>query len=94
MAAATPGVHVFFEVFVHVLKHEHELVLSVDNVVEGDDVFMFELFHKRDLADGGGGGAFFGVKVDFFEGNELARLAVTAFEDLGLRDQWERGEMS
>ena len=43
---------------------------------------MLELFHERDLADGGRGGAFFGVEVDFFQGDELAGLAVAAFEYL------------
>jgi hypothetical protein len=43
---------------------------------------MFELLHKRDLADGGRRGAFFGVEVDFFESNELAGLTIAAFEDL------------
>jgi hypothetical protein len=43
---------------------------------------MLEFFHQRDLADGGGGSAFFGVEVDFLQGDELAGLAVAAFEDL------------
>ena len=53
---------------------------------------MLEFFHQRDLADGGRGRAFFGVKVDFLQGDELAGLAVAAFEDLVLvlvtRRQW------
>ena len=84
LAAVAAGVHVLFQVFVHVLEDEHEFVLGVDDVVEGNDVFVFEFFHQGDLADGGRGGAFFGVEVDFFEGDELAGLAVAAFEDLGL----------
>jgi hypothetical protein len=43
---------------------------------------VLELFHEGDFADGGAGGAFFAVEVDFFEGDELAGLAVAAFEDL------------
>lgn len=80
LTALTARVHEFLEIFVHVLKDEHELVLSVDDVVEGDDVFMLELFHERDFANGGGRCAFFAVEVDFFEGDEFAGLAVAAFE--------------
>jgi hypothetical protein len=43
---------------------------------------VFEFFHEGDFADGGGGCAFFAVEVDFFEGDELACLAVAAFENL------------
>ena len=69
LTAVSTGVHVFLEVFVHVFEDEHEFVFGVDDVVEGDDVFVFELFHEGDLADGGGGCAFFRVEVDLFEGN-------------------------
>ena len=77
-----PGVHVLFEVLVHVLEHQHEFVLRVDDIVQGDDVFVFELFHQRDLADRRRGRAFFGVEVDLFERDEFAGLAVAPFEDL------------
>jgi hypothetical protein len=57
---------------------------------------MLEFFHQRDLADGGGWRAFFGVEVDFLQGDELAGLAVAAFEDLVLalaarRQRLDRG---
>ena len=52
--------------------------------MEGNDVFVLEFFHQGDLADGGRGGAFFGIEVDLFERDELAGLAVAAFEDLGV----------
>ena len=81
-AAIAAGIHVLLEVFVHVFEDEHEFVFGVDDVVERDNVFVLELFHEGDFADGGGGGAFFAVEVDFFEGDELAGLAVAAFEDL------------
>jgi len=54
----------------------------VDDIVEGDNVFVFELFHEGDFADGGAGGAFFAVEVDFFEGDEFAGLPIATFEDL------------
>jgi hypothetical protein len=43
---------------------------------------MLKFFHQGDLSDGSGGSSFFGVKVDLFQGDELAGLAVAAFEDL------------
>lgn len=43
---------------------------------------MFELFHKRDFANSCARSTFFAIQVDLFKGNELARLAVTSFEDL------------
>ena len=88
-AAVAARVHVFFEVAVHEFEDEHEFVFGVDDVVQGDDVFVLEFFHERDFADGGAGGAFFAVKVDFFEGDEFAGLAVAAFEDLDSRSVLE-----
>ena len=38
----------------------------MDDVVKGDYVFMFELFHEGYFADGGTGCAFFAVKMDLF----------------------------
>jgi hypothetical protein len=65
-----------------VLEDEHELVLGVDNIVEGDNVLVLELLHERDFADGGGGRALFRVEVDFFEGDEFAGLPISTFKDL------------
>lgn len=81
LAALAARIHEFLEVLVHVFEDEHEFVLGVDDIVEGDDVFMLELFHEGDFADGGGGGAFFAVEVDLFEGDEFAGLTVSALED-------------
>lgn len=53
--------------------------------MEGDDVFMFELFHEGDFANGGAGCAFFAVEVDFFEGDEFPCLPIPTFEDLIIR---------
>ena len=47
-----------------------------------DYIVVLEFFHEGDLADSSGRGAFFGVEVDFFQGDELAGLAVAAFENL------------
>ena len=43
---------------------------------------MFQLFHETDLANSSAGRALFAVKVDLFEGNIFAGLAIAAFEDL------------
>ena len=56
----------------------------MNDVVQGQDVFVLELFHKGDLADGGAGCAFFGVEVDFFECDKFTGLAVAAFKDLDI----------
>lgn len=77
-------VHVFLKVLVHVFEDEHEFVFGVDDIVQRDYVFVFELFHEGNFADGSAGGAFFTVEVDFFQGDEFARLPVAAFEDLGV----------
>ena len=82
LAAGVAAVHVLFEVLVHVFEDEHEFVFGVDDIVQGDDVLVLELFHEGDFADGGARGAFFAVEVDFFERDEFAGLAVTAFEYL------------
>lgn len=81
LAAGAARVHEFLEVLVHVFEDEHEFVVGVDDVVEGDDVLMLELFHEGDFADGGGGGAFFAIEVDFLQGDEFTGLAVAALED-------------
>ena len=75
-------VHVLLKVAVHVLKHQHEFVLGVDDVVQANDVLVLELFHEGNLADRGRGSALFGVEVDFLEGDQLAGLSVATFENL------------
>lgn len=52
LTALTARVHEFLEVFVHVLKHEHEFVFGMDDVVQGHDIFVLELFHEGNFADG------------------------------------------
>lgn len=81
-SAVAGRVHVPLQIGVHVLEDEHELALGVDDIVEGEDVGVLQLLHQGDLADGCGGCAFFRIEVDLLEGNELAGLAVTPFEDL------------
>lgn len=84
-AALTVGIHVSLQVAVHVLKHEHQLVLGVNNIVKSNDILVLELLHKRDFPDRRRRRSLFGVEVDLLERNELARLAVSAFEHLSGR---------
>jgi hypothetical protein len=79
------GIHVLFEVLVHIFKYEHELVFGVDDIVEADDVVVFELLHEGDFANGGGWCAFFRVEMDLFEGDGVACCPLLAFEDGGIR---------
>ena len=82
LAAATSRIHIFFEVFVHVFKHEHKLVFRVDHIMKGDDILMLELFHQRDLTNRGGWCAFFGIEMDFLERHQFAGLTISPFENL------------
>lgn len=45
LASTSSGIHVFLQVFIHVFKYQHEFVFGVDDIIEGDNVFMFEFFH-------------------------------------------------
>jgi hypothetical protein len=54
----------------------------MDDVVKEDDVLVLELLHEGYFTDSGGRGAFFGIEVDLLQGDELARLAVAALENL------------
>ena len=51
-------VHVLFEILLHILKDEGEGAIGVDNVVQSDDVGVFEVFQQRDLSDGRAGRSF------------------------------------
>jgi hypothetical protein len=94
-AALASGVHVFLQVFVHEFEDQHEFVLSVDDIVKTDYVFVLKFLHKRNLTDRGAGSALFRVEVDLFESDELACLAVAALEDLRVVGQrWLRSRAS
>jgi hypothetical protein len=60
----------------------------MNNIVEADDVLVFQLLHQRDLADRGRGCAFFGIEVDLFQGYQFPSLPVSSFEDLDESDKW------
>ena len=84
LAVVSSRIHILLQVLVHILKHQHELVLRVDDIVERNNVLVLELFHQRDLADRRRRCALLGVEVDLLEGDELTRLTVPTLEDLGV----------
>lgn len=61
LATIAARVHVLFQVLVHILEHEHQLVFRMDHIVERDDVFMFELLHEGDLTNGSAGCSLFAI---------------------------------
>ena len=89
LTASAPGIHVFLQIFVHVFEDQHEFVLGVDDIMEGDNVFVLQLFHERDLADSRRRCAFFRVQMNFLECDKLARLAIAPLENLKCRDQFK-----
>lgn len=71
-----------FQISVHVLKHQHKLIVCVDSIVQADDVVMLKLSHERNLTDGRGWSAFFRIDMNFFERNISVVLTIKAFENL------------
>ena len=61
LASISLRVHILLEILVHVLKHQHQLVLCVDDIMQGDYVLVAKLLHKRYLADGSRGRPFLRV---------------------------------
>lgn len=55
--------------------------------MESNDIFVLELLHEGNLADGSRRSAFFRVEVDFLEGNKFTGLSVTTFENLKIQAQ-------
>lgn len=94
LPAVTFGVHVPLQVLVHILEDEHQLVLRVDDIVEGDDALVLQLLHQRDLAYGRRRRTLLRVKVDLLQGHQLAGLAIPTFEDLRrfVSAKWEWSE--
>jgi hypothetical protein len=80
-------VHILFKVFVHVFEYEHEFIFGVNDVVEADDVVVFEFFHEGNFADGGRWSAFFRVEMDLFQSYRVACRPLLAFEDGGIRPE-------
>lgn len=64
-------IHVFLEVLFTKFENENQFCLSVNDIVESDDVDMTQLFHERNFADGGGRGAFFCIEMNLLQGNDF-----------------------
>ena len=60
-ATIAMNIHVLFEVAFAVFEDEDELGLGMDDVVQPDDVDMFEFLHEGDLTDGGRGSTFLSI---------------------------------
>lgn len=52
-------IQVLLQVLVQVLKDKSEELLRVDNVMQCDNVSMFEVLEQQQFPDGGAGGSFF-----------------------------------
>lgn len=57
-------VHILLQILLAVLENKNKFCLCVYDVVQSNDVDMLELFHERDLADGGRWRPFFSIEVD------------------------------
>ena len=55
---ATAVVHVLFEVHLDILEDEGERARGVDDVMEGDNVGVLQVFEEGDFSDGRAGSAF------------------------------------
>ena len=60
----------------HVFEDERQRRLCVYDVVQGDDVGVFELLEQRGLPDGREGGALLLLKTDLLQGDDLVRKAL------------------
>ena len=64
-------IHVLLKIALAVFENEDKLGLGVYDIVEPDDVDVLELLHEGDLADGGRWRAFFRIKMNLLESNDL-----------------------
>jgi hypothetical protein len=85
------GVHVLLQILVHIFKYQHELILSVDDIVKANNILVLEFLHERNLADSCGWGAFFRIEVDLFQCHQLTSLSISTFEDLGMSVAFKLG---
>ena len=64
-------VHVLLEISVAIFEDKNKLGLSVDNIIESDNVDMLQLLHQRDFTDRSRRGSFLGIEMNLLEGNNL-----------------------
>lgn len=65
-------VHVLLEIHLHVLKDKHERKRRVDDVVQGDDVGVFQVLQERDFSDGCTRSSFLVLETDILQRYYLA----------------------
>jgi len=70
-AAVSVLIHVLLEILFTKFENENQFRLSVNDVVESNDVDMTQLLHERNFADGGGRGAFFCIEVNLLQGDDF-----------------------
>lgn len=61
-------IHILLQVLFTVLEYKNKFGLGVDDIVQANDIDVFEFFHQRNFADGCGWCSFFCIEVDFFQG--------------------------
>ena len=88
MSPRVSAVHVLLEILIHILEHEHELILRVNDIMKGNYVFVLKLFHEGDLSNGSTRSAFFTIKMNLFKRDEFASLAIASLEDLAGKYQF------
>lgn len=86
-AAISVGIHVFLEISFAVLEDKNQLGFCMNDIIEADDIDMFEFLHERDFADGSGWCPFFSIEVNLLESNDFiccsgATLKATLVEKL------------
>ena len=86
------GIHILLQVPLAVLEDENEFGLCVDNIVEADDVYVLQFFHKRDFADGGRWSAFFRIEVNLFESDDFICRARATLRDTSELTEGKRNE--
>lgn len=64
-------IHILLQILLAKLEDENELCLAVDDIVQANDVGVFELFHQGDLTDCCGRCPLLGIQVNFLEGHDL-----------------------
>lgn len=78
-------IHVSLKISIHVFKDKHELILRMNNVVQGNNILMFKLLHERNFPDRSRRSSLLGIEMDFFEGNKFSSLSISAFENLNTK---------
>jgi len=77
-------IHVFLQILIHIFEDKHELILSVNDIVEAKKVLVLQFFHQRDLTYGCRWRAFLRVEMNFLQRNQFPSLSISSFENSGV----------